>query len=447
MVLQRERAAVLVTPQMGVHVDDRTALGDQVQDRRAVGLEQLDGLLVARKRHDAAGYRNGYPRQVPQGVLLHADSLAHPDQLAASRFLAGDPFVYIEVDGRRVLAVGDYEVGRAGTESGADEVWSYSELGLTELYASRLDRHAIDCELALRAVRRAGLDSVVVPGWFPLATAEHLRAAAIAVEIDDDLFERRRRSKDAHAIAAIREVTVLVEESMGLIRARLAACRPDADGTLRDDDGVLTSERLQAAVRTFWAANGLEGELPIIAGGPRSADPHDIGSGPLVAGAPVLCDLFPRSARTRYFGDMTRTFCVGEPPAELVTLHATVERALDLALGAIRPGVAGKSVDALVCDLFEDAGYPTTRSPEGIDPTSVARYVHGLGHGVGLAVHEEPGLGRGGHEELRPGDVVTVEPGLYRQGFGGVRLEDIVVVTESGCENLNRLDRSLSVIA
>jgi Xaa-Pro aminopeptidase len=144
---------------------------------------------------------------------------------------------------------------------------------------------------------------------------------------------------------------------------------------------------------------------------------------------------------------MTRTFCVGEPPAELVELHAVVELALDTSLAAIRPGIRGNALDALVCELFEQAGYPTTRSPAGVDPSSIARYVHGLGHGVGLAVHEEPGLGRGGHEELQAGDVVTVEPGLYRAGFGGVRIEEIVVVTESGCENLNTLDRALSVIA
>jgi Xaa-Pro aminopeptidase len=385
--------------------------------------------------------------ELTEGVLLHGESSAQPDQLVASRFLSGDPFVYIETDGRRLIAVGDFEVGRAGSESGADEVWSYRDLGIDDLYADGLDRYAIQRELALRATRRAGLGSVVVPGWFPLATADHLRGAGIDVQIDDDRFEQRRRLKDAHAIAAIREVTVLVEESMRRIRQRLAACSVDPDGTLRDDGGVLTSERLQAAVRSFWAENGLEGELPIIAGGAHAADPHDIGSGPLSAGTPILCDLFPRSARTRYHGDMTRTFCVGEPPAELVELHATVERALDGALSAIRPGVVGSSVDALVCALFEAAGHPTTRSPAGVDPASVARYIHGLGHGVGLAVHEEPGLGRGGHEELRPGDVVSVEPGLYRAGFGGVRLEDIVLVTEHGCENLNRLDRSLSVIA
>jgi Xaa-Pro aminopeptidase len=382
-----------------------------------------------------------------EGVLLHAESVAQPDQLVASRFLSGDPFVYIEADGRRLIVVGDFEVGRARSESGADEVWGGTDLGIDELFAEGLDHNAIGRELALRATRRAGLDSVVVPGWFPLATAEHLRGAGIAVRIDDDRFEQRRRLKDAHAIAAIREVTALVEESMVLIRRRLAACDVDPDGTLRDDGGVLTSERLHAAARTFWAENGLEGELPIIAGDAHSADPHDVGSGPLSAHTPILCDLFPRSARTRYHGDMTRTFCVGEPPAELVELHATVERALDSSIAAIGPGVVGSSLDALVCAQFEAAGHPTTRSPAGVDPASVARYVHGLGHGVGLAVHEMPGLGRSGHEELRAGDVVTVEPGLYRVGFGGVRLEDVVLVTEHGCENLNRLDRSLSVIA
>jgi Xaa-Pro aminopeptidase len=384
---------------------------------------------------------------VAEGVMIHGESRAQPDQLAASRFLSGDPFLYLEAGGRRLLAVGGFEVNRAERESGADEVWSFTDLGVSDMHADGLDHRAVESELALRSVRRAGLDHVVVPGWFPLATAEHLRAHGVAVRIDDALFEGRRRRKDAHAVAAIREITILVEESMRLLRRRLAACDIEPDGTLRDEGGVLTSERLHAAVRMFWAENGLEGQLPIIAGGPHGADAHDVGSGPLVARTPIICDLFPQSARTHYHGDMTRTFCVGEPPQELVELHATVERALDTALAAIRPGVRGSSLDALVCELFEQAGHPTTRSPAGVDPASVARYVHGLGHGVGLAIHEGPSLGRGGNQDLCVGDVVTVEPGLYRDGFGGVRIEDIVVVTENGCENLNRLDRSLAVIA
>jgi Xaa-Pro aminopeptidase len=296
-------------------------------------------------------------------------------------------------------------------------------------------------------LRRAGVDRATVPGWFPLAVAEHLRAAGIDLRVDDELFAVRRRHKDAHAIAAIREITVLVEQSMQLIRNRLAACDVAADGSLHDGDGVLTSERLHGAVRVFWSEHGLEGQLPIIAGGAHGADPHDHGSGALFVSSPIICDLFPRSAQTRYHGDMTRTFCVGEPPQELVELHAIVEQALDESIAALGPGVPGRSFDGRVCDLFERAGYPTTRSPAGVDPASIARYIHGLGHGLGLAVHEGPSLGRSGFAELEPGDVVTVEPGLYREGFGGVRLEDVVVITEHGCENLNRLDRSLAVIS
>ena len=304
---------------------------------------------------------------------MHAESIGQPDQLAASHFLTGDPFVYIEADGRRLLAVGDFEVGRASSESGADEVWGYSDLGITELYASGLDRRAIERELALRATRRAGLGSVVVPGWFPLATAEHLREAGIGVRIDDDRFEARRRSKDAHAIAAIREVTLLVEESMRLIRRRLAACSIDPDGTLKDAGGALTSERLHAAVRSFWAENGLEGELPIIAGGAHAADPHDVGSGPLSAGTPILCDLFPRSARSRYHGDMTRTFCVGEPPAELVELHATVERrSTARSPRSARASSEARSTPSSASSSRRPGTRPPAVPPESIRPPSRA---------------------------------------------------------------------------
>ena len=223
-----------------------------------------------------------------------------PDQLAASRFLTGDPFVYIEVDGRRLLAVGDFEVARATSESGADEVWGYSELGISELYAGGLDRHAIERELALRAARRAGLSSVVVPGWFPLATAEYLRGAghracASTTTASSSGGGARTPTRSTRSARSPRSSRTRCSSS----GADSPPATSDADGTLRDDGGVLTSERLHAAVRAFWAENGLEGEMPIIAGGAHAADPHDVGAGPAARAARRSSATSSRAARAR----------------------------------------------------------------------------------------------------------------------------------------------------
>ncbi len=121
-------------------------------------------------------------------------------------------------------------------------------------------------------------------------------------------------------------------------------------------------------------------------------------------------------------------------PSLLREFHRLVKEALDRSIAAIGPGVTGDELNRAVCELFDRHGYPTllTKQPGEV---LAEGFFHGLGHGVGLEVHEEPSLGRNG-QALVPGDVVTVEPGLYRSGYGGVRLEDLVLVTEDGCENL-----------
>jgi Xaa-Pro aminopeptidase len=131
---------------------------------------------------------------------------------------------------------------------------------------------------------------------------------------------------------------------------------------------------------------------------------------------------------------MTRTFVVGEPDAELRAYHRLAREALDRSVEAIRAGVAGAEVFRISCAVFEGAGQPTqlTKKPGEI---LLDGFFHGLGHGVGLEVHEPPYMGRA-PGELIAGDVVSVEPGCYRQGYGGCRLEDIVLVTDDGAEVL-----------
>jgi Xaa-Pro aminopeptidase len=174
----------------------------------------------------------------------------------------------------------------------------------------------------------------------------------------------------------------------------------------------------------------------IVSHGAQAADGHESGYGELAAGESVIVDIWPRDRTSRCWADMTRTFVAGggEPDAELAEYWRLTKESLDLVYPEVRAGADAAAIFAKSCEPYIAAGYPTQLTKaEG----EVLRdgYFHGLGHGVGLEIHERPGLGRS-PDDLRAGDVITLEPGCYRQGYGGCRLEDLVVVTADGCETL-----------
>ncbi len=334
----------------------------------------------------------------------------------------GDPFVYVERNGTRTAFVGSLEIPRL-TEVDGLEIVPLEELGLDELVAQGLAWHEMTIEFALRACRAAGVESAVTPRDFPLAVADHLRAHEIDVEVRGDLFDRRRRVKTEAELAGIARALHASERAYDAVRARLRQGLP------------VTCEELQAEVMRVFSDEGvLVDDRPLLSSGAQTTVGHEPGSGPIAEGEPIVVDLFPRDPDSGCYSDLTRTFCVGEPPEELVRYHALVREALDLAYATIRPGVKGSEAHRAVCELFEAHGYRTQLSKA---PGEVLEegFFHGLGHGVGLEVHEFPSLGRVG-EEIVVGDVLAVEPGLYRTGFGGCRLEDLVLVTEDGCEIL-----------
>src|SRR5262249_14817379 len=145
---------------------------------------------------------------------------------------------------------------------------------------------------------------------------------------------------------------------------------------------------------------------------------------------PIVLDLWPRDRESSCYADMTRTFAVGEPHEELVTFHSLVHEALERAREAVKPGVPGRDVYVLVAELFHNAGYATGLHKKDGEVLENG-FFHGLGHGVGLEVHEQPWLSRY-PGQLVEGDVITLEPGLYRSGYGGCRLEDLVLLTKGG---------------
>ncbi len=187
-------------------------------------------------------------------------------------------------------------------------------------------------------------------------------------------------------------------------------------------------------IEDVFADHEVEGSDMIVSHGSQTAVGHDMGSGQIGPDEPIVFDLFPRDKATGCYADMTRTYVVGEPSVEVKEWYRLVKEALDTSTAGVKPGVNGRRLYEEVCELFHGAGYKTQLNKE---PGEVLEdgFFHGLGHGVGLEVHELPSMGRIG-QDLVPGDVVTIEPGLYRSGYGGLRLEDLVLVTKDGYEVL-----------
>jgi Xaa-Pro aminopeptidase len=201
------------------------------------------------------------------------------------------------------------------------------------------------------------------------------------------------------------------------------------------DGEQLTAERVRATIRDTTATMGAPAPADIMVTSALSGGGHDPGSGPLPSDLPIEVDLWPRDEATGCWADMTRTFVRGELSPEVAVLRDVVRDAIERVREAARPGVTGRELYEIAASVVEEAGHPTQRTAAPGE-TLMHGFYFSLGHGVGLELHEEPGLGLSGSSPLVPGDVIAVEPGTYRHGYGGVRLEDLLLITADGCEVL-----------
>jgi Xaa-Pro aminopeptidase len=381
-------------------------------------------------------------------LLFYADGYKFPDIYHLTRFLAPDPIIALE-DGAEVVVVANaLEEGRVRKQSRATSVFNIDEFGAKELSAKGVGREELDANVIARFLESRNTKRVAVAPYFPLGMAERLRGLGVELVVAGDLAERRRRKRDDE-IAALEVTQRACEEgwAKGVDALKRATVRTDR--TLELDGEVFTAERLRAIVEGRMLELGCMSEGAICAPGPQAADPHMIGTGPLHAGEPIVMDIFPQHKETRYWADMTRTVSKGEPVAEIQKMYELVKRAQDAGIKALKAGVTGRSIHEMVEDMIFAAGYDTLRPGQQHGPRSNGAlpkgFIHGLGHGVGLEIHEAPSVGRGGTKPLEAGDVVTIEPGVYDPEIGGVRLEDMLVVTETGSRNLTRAPRQLVV--
>ncbi len=374
-------------------------------------------------------------------VLIHADTLRSADLRHAVPIPVPDAFLYVEANGTKAAVVSSLELQRVAAAVPGIELLPPDGLGLEELLAAGTPRAEAMLEVYARAVERLGIREAAVPPDFPVELADGLRARGVDLRVDRELFEGRRRVKNAAELEGVRRAQRANEAALDVARALLRSA--DAGGDVLVLDGEpLTCERIKLELERVFAAHNVAPEEMIVSHGAQTAIGHEMGHGPIAPGEPIVFDLFPRDRETGVYSDMTRTYVVGEPPEEVVRAHALCLRALELSSAAARPGVNGRELMRLVCDLFAEHGYPTllTKAPGEVLEDG---FFHGLGHGVGLEVHERPWISRDG-DDLLAGDVITLEPGLYRAGVGGVRLEDILLVTDDGAETITRYPYELA---
>lgn len=364
--------------------------------------------------------------------LIIADSESSPDMLYATGFFAPDPFVFLEKDGRTFAMLSDLEVDRGRRDARVDEVIAFSDVAATLPKKSR----ASFAEVVAKFLRERKVRSALVPADFPLGLAGQLAKQGVKLRAADGLFFREREQKTEAELRHLRRALAITEAGMARGIEVLRAAEISGK-KLRWAGATLTSEILRAEIESaILRAGGLPANT-IVAGGEQACDPHERGSGPLKADELIILDIFPRDAKTGYYGDMTRTVVRGRASEAQRRLWETVRTGQRLALKAMKPGASGKKIHESVKRFFTESGYPTEQR-DG----RWTGFFHGTGHGLGLELHEAPRFGK---TVFKPGQVLTVEPGLYIPGTGGVRIEDVVAITDGGIRKLSRFPQELEI--
>jgi Xaa-Pro aminopeptidase len=363
-------------------------------------------------------------------VIIFADTLRSPEMRHEVPVVVPDPFLYLERNGKRHVVITPFEVERVQGHDGL-QPHAVEQFGWDELVKQGIPLEEVELGTAVRAVKELGVEKAVVPTTFPVELADRLRAEGIEITPDRETFVQRRRVKSDAELAGIGRAQRGAEA--GMDAARELFRRTEAkDGTLLLDGEPLTCERVKNAIQQAFTELNLLCEEFIVSHGAQTAIGHEMGFGEIKPNEPIVLDLWPRDRESSCYADMTRTFVIGEPAEELATYHSLVYEALQRSLAAVKPGVPGRDVYVVASELFHEAGYPTGLHKKDGEVLENG-FFHGLGHGVGLEVHEQPWLSRY-PGELVEGDVITLEPGLYRNGYGGCRLEDLALVTKDGAE-------------
>jgi Xaa-Pro aminopeptidase len=369
-------------------------------------------------------------------ILIVAASERDANLYYATRFPAPDSFVFLQTATQKILLMSDLEIDRAKQQATVDLVLSYSDYdkklkdqGTTEPKAADVIKAILD---------EFGVTNLIVPTNFGVDLADALRERGFQLSTRREPFYPERAIKSPDEVQHVLDTMRATEEAIGCA-VKVIGAADIHDGQLYHEGQVLTSEFIKKLINVKLMENDCIAQHTIVACGDDACDPHNEGSGPFRAHQPIVMDVFPKSSKTGYYADISRTVVRGKPSDALRRVYDTVLQGQELGLQMVKAGASGKAIHSAIQELFEHAGYRT-----GVINERVQGFFHGTGHGVGLEIHEPPRISRI-DDTLQPGHVVTVEPGLYYLGIGGVRIEDTVVVTSDGYENLTSFPKQFEL--
>lgn len=370
-------------------------------------------------------------------VLLFADSERDADMLYAVGTFVPDPFVYARLKGQHLVVVNDLELARLRRAAPHCRVMGVSQF---QRHLPGRRRKLQIARVVRILLREHGVRRVTVPHGFPHGLARELRRLKVKIRPCDDALFPERQTKSADEVKKISAALMMAEVGLAEGIQALKHARIGKNRELVYHGVPLTAEKVQSIINVaVIQAGGIAGHT-IVAGGRQACEPHECGHGRLRAHEPIVLDVFPRSRKTGYCGDITRTVVRGRASEGVRRLYHTVARAQDVAFASLRDGRPASEVHDTVVEYFAGEGYRTTRGNGWMEG-----FIHSTGHGLGLEVHEPPRLAHQTDEVLVSGNVVTLEPGLYYRELGGVRIEDVALLERKGPRNLTRFEKVLEL--
>ncbi len=378
-----------------------------------------------------------------QAILIYAaTSLGSPEFSADLLWRTGgysvpDPVIFCEIEGKKILILSSLEIERGEKEARVDEIVS------AEKYSKQSQETKLP--VAVLFLKERGVEEVVIPSTlrFSLGKAleEHFKVTikrapfypARATKTDEEV-QKIEGAQRAVEVATKKGIDFIKECSVkdGLLFHSLYLTTP------------INSAHVRKVIDDELYSQGYLGVESIVACGVEAADPHCKGYGNLKAGEPIVMDIFPRSLETLYFADQTRTVFKGEPSEKMKRMYSAVLKAQEMGIQKAKAGVKKSDVEKVVRDFFDMEGYHTST-----DTRPVGGFIHSLGHGVGIDIHEAPSINMHDASLLEEGNVVTIEPGLYYSKetetipCGGIRIEDMVLITKNGNRILTNFPKTL----